>query len=639
MRLTQAVHEAGRRLGNAAGVSLPEALREFLTLFVGRPYDVRPGLIEGPEGSLSGLFASVVFTTAEGTVPEDHAVPGARAAAVIDGCDELTLEGLGAAYARVAEAKRIRQEAKPTGNRGGRKDDLLGVVLALRSTLTLEALADEMRRLNGRTSPTQWPDAVAVANTGVVQYGAQFPGENITGDFFLPGETLPYAAPMYIVMLMKPTGEYTFNRMLALVVAHLALFAPGAEVPRFPDVVEGVPNTGLVLTGYQFNLAGALVPVARQFYNDRFLAPLPFIIEDGRGRVLATVQFLPWQDGGVILLRGAFPLEVLLTLLGPVAKNSGYVRRPGGQISYALPITEADFREMLRRFGRQSNMVVRADQTNWVLKKFADEGSASPFVARLLIGMLCLRDAAFPDHSRRDSFDRAYQSVTTPLLDARARMKKIADVWESHVRRVESGEIARLQGRAIHVDENVDNDLGRETDAFLSAGTRALKTGMQATVGELGVSIGFLFQKQAGFEVGLAALAASDPALADYLRQVRLEWSETLVGQRNAVEHEGWQLPDVVYARVGGRVGAREPLVNGLPVTVFAAAMFDRLSCFAEEVTAHLLQRRLMAGVTITEVPRAERPAKAPERFRLTLAVGGLPAWTITYHTTVFEET
>jgi hypothetical protein len=89
------------------------------------------------------------------------------------------------------------------------------------------------------------------------------------------------------------------------------------------------------------------------------------------------VQFLRWQDGGVILLRGEMPLEMLLVFLGPVAARSGIVRRPGLQISYAMPITEADFQAMLAPFHRQSNMVVRPDETSWVVKKFADEGSSS----------------------------------------------------------------------------------------------------------------------------------------------------------------------------------------------------------------------------------------------------------------------
>lgn len=320
MTLSGRVLEAGRALLAADSDSFTRTIPGFVSVFVGQPYLALSAVLEGAGGRQSASFSCVVFTGGEGEsrVPVGEPVPIRCAAAVIDGCDELSLEELRDAYARIAEAKRMAQKGSATGT-PGRRSELLGVILARRSFLNLEAIAEEMRRLNAATSATLWPDMVAVADTGVVQYSAQFPGENVTGDFFLPSERLSFAAPMYIVMVMKPSGAHTLNRMLSFVVGHLALFAPGADVPKFPDIVEGIANTGVTLTGYQCNLAGEIAPVPRTFYNDRYLAPLPFYIDDGRGRVLAAVQFLRWQDGGVILLRGELPLEMLLVFLGPAS--------------------------------------------------------------------------------------------------------------------------------------------------------------------------------------------------------------------------------------------------------------------------------------------------------------------------------
>ena len=91
----------------------------------------------------------------------------------------------------------------------------------------------------------------------------------------------------------------------------------------------------------------------------------------------------------------------------------------------------------------------------------------------------------------------------------------------------------------------------RKAEAFINTAARAIKKGMQDVAAVLGVNIGFLFQKQAAFEAGVATLQASDHALADYLRQARAVWSELLQDARNAVEHEGWTLPAVRYARTG----------------------------------------------------------------------------------------
>ena len=201
-----------------------------------------------------------------------------------------------------------------------------------------------------------------------------------------------------------------------------------------------------------------------------------------------------------------------------------------------------------------------------------------------------------------------------------------------------SGEIARLQGKAIHIDESVDKELRKQVESFLNAAVRALKQGVQDLRNELGVNIGFMFKQQAAFEAGIAALQATDPLLAEYLRQTRA-WSEPLVESRNAIEHKGWTLPCVIYSQIGHGVVAAEPEVSGQPFTTFVGLMLDRLSCFVEEFTAHSLQRRMPPEITLTELPIARRVEELPERFRLTLGSGGLARWSIVYHASTFEET
>ena len=62
-------------------------------------------------------------------------------------------------------------------------------------------------------------------------------------------------------MIIKPSRGYTFNHMMHIVLAHLSIFSPGADLPDREEIVKGVPNTALTQTGYQFNLAGELRPV------------------------------------------------------------------------------------------------------------------------------------------------------------------------------------------------------------------------------------------------------------------------------------------------------------------------------------------------------------------------------------------
>jgi hypothetical protein len=545
------------------------------------------------------------------------------------------------AYARVAAAKRLQKKPAPKLKGNPTTIVTMGLILAQHSDLSMETLAEELDHLNHATPARERPDMLVLTSTGTINYAVQMPGESVTGDFLPPAEGAldAFTPAMYIVIVLRPAADYSLNKMIAFVLAHLEIFSPGAKLPKWIDVLNGVTSQAVTANGYQFNLRGELVPVPREFYNDRYLGPQPFVVEAPDGTPLATLQFLPWQDGGAILLYGKLPLDGLLIFLRRDAlKRAGVVRTAKGQLSYVLPITAADFRRMLLRLQQRSNLRVKVADGGWIVKKVADEGSQSPFMARLMIGTMRLRDATISDPSVRDTFDKNYQFTITSLFAARDAARALTRIWTAHSAKLASGEIVRIQGRSVHVDEDVDRELGQEADAFLNAATRALKKGMKDVANVLGVNFGFLFQKQAPFEAGIAALEASDPALAAYLRQART-WSERLVNARNAVEHDGWTLPHVGYTKVDTGVAAAEPKIDGQPASAFAAFILDRLACFVEEVTAHCLQRKMPDRVTLTEVPRQDRDADVPARFRPTLSVGGMPPWSIAYHGAPFDET
>ena len=153
---------------------------------------------------------------------------------------------------------------------------------------------------------------VAVSSTGSIHYAVQFPGESLSSDYLPPAEgaLTGFTPPMYVVLVLRPTGVHTFNKMTAFLIAHLAIFSPGAKLPNWSHILDGAPRTAITISGYQYNLKGELLPVPRQFYNDRHLPPPPMRIESPKGELLSTIQFVPWQDGGTVLLKGKLPLRV-----------------------------------------------------------------------------------------------------------------------------------------------------------------------------------------------------------------------------------------------------------------------------------------------------------------------------------------
>jgi hypothetical protein len=109
------------------------------------------------------------------------------------------------------------------------------------------------------------------------------------------------------------------------------------------------------------------------------------------------------------------------------------------------------------------------------------------------------------------------------------------------------------------------------------------------------------FEHAAAVRENLAGSAFPAVALVEYLRQARSVWTETLQDARNAVEHEGWTLPGVRYARTASRIKAIEPEIRGKRAAEFATFIFDRLACLVEAVTTHLLQRKLPALTGLAE--------------------------------------
>jgi hypothetical protein len=361
MPTSEEIRKAGQEIAASPFLLVADKLNAVIAQFVGWPYEAVSAALIDAEGNKTATFSSVILAGDRPGRTADELVPADSAGAVIDVNETLDLEGLRAAYRRIIAAKRLKKSPAPTVL-GPCTNVTLGVIYGHATGVPLEALADELQKLNAVTPSDQWPDLIAVSNVGTVQYAVQFPGEELSGDFLPPAEGAlkNYTPPCYVVMTLRVTGEYTFNKVLAFLIAHLAIFSPGAKLPDWSKMLETIPKTAITVTGYQYDLAGVLRPVPREFYNDRYLPPPPLRIETLKGELLSTIRFLPWQDGGVVLMQGKLPLPGIMVFFGKKGiERGGTVHRPPDlQISYVAPITVADFREAMIRLQRQSNMII-----------------------------------------------------------------------------------------------------------------------------------------------------------------------------------------------------------------------------------------------------------------------------------------
>lgn len=628
-------HALGESFVAARGEVFVAGLNASLNQVFGKAFISEPGAMAAPDGDHSKKFPTTIRPV--GTDAPDGIVASEACAVVVAVVDHLDAASLEVAYQQILEAKMLARGPAPG-------DELihstLGVIYAHGTDLALEDIGANVRALNSARPSAGWTDRIIVAGVGTLEYGVQFPGDARIGGSWLPPSKDAFAGgtpSIYVIMAMRPARAHAFNVMLSYLAGHLAAFSLQPDIPPHTAFLDGVGSIVMPTGGYQYDLGGDLRPIPPEMERGRLVPQQPFEIEDQSGEVIASVLFIPWQDGGVVFMEGVFPLPGLLAL-GDEPFRSATILTPkgGAQISYVLPATSQMFGALLDRFQARSNLRIRQREHKWTMQKVADEGTSTPFVARLMLGILGMRDMVYFS-GEQEEFDRRYEVVSRALLGAREAMRQIEAIWAGHAARVRASEIIERRGQVLHVNESVDRPLQREAEGFLNSATRALKLGLQELVKFIGHDIGFLFKKQSTFETGLERLGQSDRLLADYLRLTRA-WSEQLIEARNAIEHVGWSLPRIAYGQTPDGFSAAEPMVAGQPVTEFNRHMFDRLCCCIEDVVAHALSLRLPDGMALTEIALADRTAEAPERFALTVAVGGRPIWLLSYSQEPFDE-
>ncbi|MFC1665274.1 hypothetical protein ACFL17_06565 [Pseudomonadota bacterium] len=620
-------------------IPLDQAIKEIVQPHMG-PFKIDIAKISRQDGSETEDTHLLVHSS-----ENENVVPIDSVALVIDCHEKMTGEVLESAYRRIQEVKSIEKSVLENP-RGGDVFMTVSMILSRDSVLPIEEISAKMGSLNNTIPSLKWPDAVAILSKGIINYSAHIPNQEGTGDFFLPADdsnTNSSSPPMFIRKVIRAGGDKTLDKVVSLIIARLKIFEPSAILPNYLTFLEDFPSHGLTTQTYQFNLSLVLVPMTPE---QVFTAHLPgniFNIKSGK-KTLGSVQFLEWQDGGVFVIRGGFPLDIFMVFLRVVVPNIkhsdlSYFRGAGMQVSYVLPIGPREFLRTLDIFERRSsNIRVEKDTSKFLVQKTEDEGTSSPFFARLMMGIMNTRDVVFEDKQGRDRFDNLYEPVISNIKNARQTAKEISDMWEDHREKVASGTIVNTQGITVQISESIDRKIKRDVDNFIHISARTIKQSMQDLVNHLDVDIGFLFKKKPAFNSGLSQLRAQAPALADYLANVRL-WSESLILMRNeGIEHGVYAFQNVKYDLYSDPITALEPEIDGKPVTELTSEILDRICCFVEEVTIHCLQKKFPRGLNITEVPPADRDPDNAERYLLTLEPGGKTPWQLLVHNSKFEE-
>jgi hypothetical protein len=621
---SDAIRDTGRYLA-----TLPDD--QFVSGFNDAIASIFPALSVGPatiydqDGAEAGPFECVVSTAPiqAGRVPSEGVACAACAYATLD------VQTLRDGYDLIGQAKALKKPAAA----GAKSTTSMGLIVAARSALPLIKMAEEMQVQNRIVADDRRCDMVVVLSRGVANYAARFTGDRGLQEWVPPQNgTRTFVPPMILYLTTTATIAFSLNRLVGYIVGQLAFFAAEKPRPDMVEVVADVPGIRNIITTYQPNLAGQFIEVAE---IEPIIMP-PLVLTGPTDEVLCRLYYQPWQDGGVILNEGQLPMEALIPFIG---KKIEMIFRPAPdrQITCVLPLLHQEFIGIGEQIQQRSNMKVRQQHQQLVLAKLLDEGTETPFVSRLWITPIAMRDNALGgDIAKLAEFDAIYQSILNDLTSLRRMGKETIELWKAHEAKVDAGNIVRVKQGLIETDETIDEPLNHNVETLIKNAASTIKQ-FQFLLKIFGTDIHFLYQEPKNFEAGLKALETNDPELAYYMRDAR-NWTEPIIKLRHELEHAPYVAPRISYTIMpDGKVRVVEPIVFGMPITHFIPTMLSRTNKFIEEVLMRAFQRTIGLPLTIVEIPVRERDPQKPERFKLGLAGSGRP-WQVVYSDDDFDQ-
>jgi hypothetical protein len=160
--ISEQVLRAAEAILEAPAGQLAESVRTALEQFVSSDFVVGSGAIVDASGKPTPSYPIVVYRADSGRTTSTESpktIPADRVAVVIEVYQKLDVECLRQAYSRIAEVKQLAKTPVPRGET--RTNITLGVVFALKSSVSLDTLADELYQLNIMTPHKHWLDMLA----------------------------------------------------------------------------------------------------------------------------------------------------------------------------------------------------------------------------------------------------------------------------------------------------------------------------------------------------------------------------------------------------------------------------------------------------------------------------------------------
>ncbi len=264
------------------------------------------------------------------------------------------------------------------------------------------------------------------------------------------------------------------------------------------------------------------------------------------------------------------------------------------------------------------------------LIKYKDTGSEDPFNARMMFGVMKLRDAFVTNEEERLQFDALYEPIFESLDDCMSCKKQLVDLIAGHKKKIDSKEIVGFQhnGEILEIHESIDRDMNKIFKDFFIKGEIALKS-LQKLSKTYGLDIGFFFQDGVAFQKGVNKFSAEErpdtKAIVEMLTNDR-KWHTVFSKIRIAIEHGGFTLGNVKYQHeTGDKVIVYVPRINDKEIDEVVTIMSSNVLNFIEDLIAVTINRNLKNGFYVIQIPEDKRDPSLPIKY--TIGIDGIPVY------------
>jgi len=636
--IRQTVSHAGEKGGETE-----DKVREFLNGHMPKRFHATKGFVIDADNQMSNHQDVIIYDEQSSPVYKydgaNQIVSVDAVAAIMEVKAVLNKNQLEEAFAKIEEVKRLKKRPISEMDQKATESTLtttgtLGIILGFGSDISLEKLAEHCLELNEKYETAHRPDIIVVLDVGVIDYAAQFVGARKMVDLAIASDDEFVIPPCYVHLVAREDGAFSLNRLFTRLLSYLAFYPRRPSIPPLSVLLEGASSIVHGLGVYQFNTERRLVRYETPATTPSEQNPIIRIRHRASKEELATLTYVPWQDGGVIRKKGKIPLIALLVWFTK-GEPPRTMEVDETELSMVMKVTRPEFEKWPANIERQSDMTATLEiPPPFEAREMGIEGTAEPFIARVFLGVLDMAANIFSQQDK-SAFDERFSGTLNPALGLRTALVSIRKLVSNHKDALQKGTIVRKAQPDPLLSERIDNPLRSYAVQFLEMADAIIKN-LPLTMKFFVINIEYMADREQRFAKGCERNEAKHPELVAHLRKLRPSLLD--IDERfRKMRAEGWNLSNVKYTFSDGVVSMVEPLIEGEPVSEYVERVFSILALTVEELIMYGFQRSLTGPIAIVEIPLEQRNPINAQRFRRTLR-DSAPTWRLEWTGKGFYE-